>query len=322
MGLTVFASMSASTALAANAPIPRVKPEASNTSQLLSKTDARNFRRGMRAADLRQWENVERYVSRIKDPTAKRILYWRLAADDPAVSFKVLTDVNHNQSDWPRMTRIKSKGEIHLFDRPISPNDTIAWFMGKEPVSGEGRAAMAQAYYKLGQTGIADKWLHSAWRESRLSRDRQKRLFSRYKDRLSPGDHAARADHLIWLGKRYYGSAGGLLSLMTRSDKNLMDARMRVGANRSGMDRAIRRIPETSQDDTGLLFERARWRRTRKSETYALPIYLQITTPPNSESGKKRLWREKKIMTYWALKEKRYENAYALTLHHGFQIAG
>lgn len=318
MGLAVFASMWASIASAANAPIPRVKPEAPNTSQLLSMADARNFRRGMRAADIRQWDNVERYVRRIKDPTAIRILNWRLAADDPAVSFKVLTDVIHNQSGWPRMTRIKSKGEIHLFDRPIPANDAIAWFMGTEPVSGEGRAAMAQAHYKLGQTDIADKWLRSAWRESRLSRDRQKRLFSRYKDRLSPGDHAARADHLIWLGKRYYGSAGGLLSLMTTSDKNLMDARMRVGANRSGMDRAIRRIPATSQDDTGLLFERARWRRTRKSEAYALPVYLQITTPPNSETGKKRLWREKKRMTYWALKEKNYENAYTLTLHHGF----
>ena len=75
------------------------------------------------------------------------------------------------------MTRIRAKSEIHLFDNPLSPDETIAWFMGAEPVSGEGRGAMARAYYKRGQMDIGDRWLRSAWRDSRLSRDRQKRLY-------------------------------------------------------------------------------------------------------------------------------------------------
>lgn len=314
-GFTFFVSVS----LMANAaiPTPRIKPEPPNTSKTLNKRDSSVFRQGMRAADNRQWEKVERFVRRLNDPTAKRILKWRIAVDDPSVSFGTLTDVAQNQSNWPRMTRIKSKSEKHLFDRPISPNDTIGWFLGAEPVSGEGRAAMARAYYKTNRPDIADNWLRSAWRDSRLTRDRQKKIFSRYKKRLTPHDHAARADHLIWLGKRHYTSAGGLLSLMNPADKALMDARMRVGANRSGMDAAIKRVPHALQNDTGLLFERARWRRTRKSESYALPIYLQITAPPTTDAGKKRLWREKKLMTFWALKEKRYEDAYKLTLYHG-----
>lgn len=319
IGAAVFAGVFISLAIPANAalPTPRVKPEPPNTSRMLSKHDASNFRQGMRAADNRKWQSVERYVKRINDPTAKRILKWRMAADDPAASFKTLTEVAHSQSDWPRMTRIRSKSEKHLFDRPLPPNDAISWFLGKEPVSGEGRAAMAHAYYKTGRAEIGDQWLRSAWRDSRLTRSRQKKIYSRYKHRLTPNDHAARADHLIWLGKRHYNNVGGLLSLMPPVDRALMDARMRVGANRSGMDSAIKRIPTSRQTDTGLLFERARWRRTRKSEAYALPVYLQIATPPSTATGQKRLWREKKLMTFWALKEKRYSDAYLLTLHHG-----
>ena len=157
-----------------------------------------------------------------------------------------------------------------------------------------------------------------AWRESRLTRDRQRRIYSKHKRRLTQSDHAARADHLIWLGRRHYNSAQGLLSLMSKSDGALMDARMRVGANRSGMDRAINRVPRHLQNDTGLLFERAKWRRRRKTETYALPVYLQINTPPQTEDGKKKLWREKKIMIYWAIKKKKYADAYILSLNHGF----
>lgn len=299
-------------------PQPRIKPEAPNYSAILVGGDPANFRRGMRAVDAKRWDEVDKYIRRLNDPTAKRMLKWQLAVNDPGVSFKTISDVVHNQTEWPRMIGIKAKAESMLFDRPLSPQETIVWFAGQEPVSGEGRASMARAYYKQGNNDLGDKWLRSAWRESRLTRDRQKRLFSKYKNRLTPADHAARADHLIWLGRRYHSSASGLLSLMNKSDRALMDARMRVASNRSGMDAAINAVPASLQADAGLLYERAYWRRKRKSQEYALPIYLEIKIPPVSKRGKQRLWREKKLMTYWALKEKRFMDAYELTLNHGF----
>ena len=88
-------------------------------------------------------------------------------------------------------------------------------------------------------------------------------------------------------------------------------------ANRSGMDKAINAVPQSLKNDAGLLYERAKWRRRRRTELYALPVYLKLTTPPHSEDGKKRVWREKKYMANWALKQKRYEDAYNLTQNHG-----
>ena len=168
----------------------------------------------MRAVDKRKWDDVRKHYRRLKDPTAKRVMKWQQAVNDPEVSFTVLSDVIHNQSYWPRMTAIRSKAETKLFDRPLSADETIEWFKGEDPVSGEGRAALAQAHYKLGNSELGDQWLRLAWRESRLTRDRQRRIFSRYKSKLTEADHAARADHLIWLGRSYHGSASGLLSLM------------------------------------------------------------------------------------------------------------
>ncbi|PHS38071.1 MAG: transglycosylase [Robiginitomaculum sp.] len=316
-GLGLIYLLLMATNSSANIPTPRLKPIVPHTSTLLTKHDANNFRQAIRAADQKKWDNVERYQRRIKDPTAIKILEWRQAVDDPYVSMKLLTKVAQTQSDWPRMTRIRAKAEAHLFDRPLSPQNTINWFQGTAPVSGEGRAALAQAYYKLGENDIADRWLRSAWRDAKLSRDRQRIIYRRYKHRLTPEDHAARADHLIWLGRRYYGSVGGLLSMMNTSDRALMDARMKVGANRRGMDRAIRSVPGTLQYDTGLLFERARWRRIKRTEISALEPLLKITTPARTQNGKDRVWIEKKRMIYWALPKKRYRDAYALTLNHG-----
>ncbi len=301
----------------ANTPTPRLKPEAPNTSSLLSKADASRFRRALRAADKRHWGEVKTLSKRINDPTAKKILLWRMAASDPNVSLDILTTVTQNQSDWPRMIQIRAKAERYLFDHPLPPDAAIRWFMGAEPVSGEGRAVMAIAYAGRGQMDLADRWLKSAWRHSRLSRDRQKTLFKRFKSHLTPEDHAARADHLIWLGRRYYGSAEGLLSLMPTNDRKVMDARIKVGANRKGIDRAIKAVPKSLLTDTGLLYERAVWRRKRVGEKSAIKALLQIKAPPATLDGKKRLWKEKRRMIYWALEKQRFDDAYTLTQHHG-----
>lgn len=306
-----------STVAQANAPSPRLKPDVPHTSALLSKHDANNFRQAMRAADQKRWPDVERYLKRANDPTTRKILEWRLAVDDPYVSFEILSRIVQTQPDWPRMTRIRSKAETRMFENPLSASDTVSWFGSTEPVSGEGRAVLARAYYRLGDTATADRWLRSAWRDAKLTRDRQRTLYKLYKDHLTPEDHAARADHLIWLGRRYYGSAGGLLSMMNTSDRALMDARMKVGANRRGMNSAIKNLPNSVKDDTGLWFERAYWRRKRLGEETALEALLKIDTPARTERGKERVWLEKKRIAYWAISKKRYQDAYDMTLHHG-----
>ncbi|MEE9347546.1 MAG: hypothetical protein V3U82_05075, partial [Robiginitomaculum sp.] len=247
----------------ASIPSPRLKPAAPSSSQLLSKADAKTFRAAMRSASRRNWRDVKRHEAALSDPTAKAVLLWRRAADDASVSFKDLSEVKQSQPDWPRMTRIQAKAEKLMFQKPLSAGETIAWFTGVEPVSGEGRAALARAHYELGNKQSGDEWLRLAWRESKLTRDRQRLLFKRYKGRLSKEDHAARADHLIWLGRSHYSSAEALLPYMSKSDRAMMNARIRVGGNRSGMQTALNALTPAQSRETAILFERALWRRKR-----------------------------------------------------------
>ena len=306
----------------AETPVPRIKPAASNTSQILSQDDAKYLRLGMRSAQRNSWSDVARYHGRIKDPVAKDILAWRMAVRTNNLSLNQMKNLISRQPDWPYMITIRAKAEKMMFDNPLSASETLDWFNAlpapyNEPASGEGRAVLARAYFQRGDDLNGKAWLEKAWRDSRLTRDRQKTLFSQYKNKLTREDHAARADHLIWLGSRYYSSAQALLPHMSTADRKLMDARMRVGANRSGMDNAIKALTPAQTKDTGLLFERARWRRKRKDKTYALPVYLDIQQPASTEKGRDRLWTEQKIMAYWLISEKEYRKAYDVIRPHG-----
>ncbi len=311
-----FTSLSAAPAFA-EIPTPRLKPPAPNASAYLSDKDAKRFRQGVTAAKRGRWAELNQAIRRLDDPIASDTLRWLRAARNPNVRFDRLTKTIQTQSDWPRMISIRAKAEKILFDEPKSARSTIAWFNGKDPVSGEGRAVLARAYYRLGDEANGYKWLQLAWRESKLTRANQQKIFKEYRSKLTKADHAARADHLIWLGRRHHSKAEALLPHMDRANRSLMNARLRVAGNRSGMDAAIKSVPANLRNDPGLLYERAKWRRKKKTKEYALPVYTQIQSAPQTEDGQKALWRERRIMAYWAIEKKKYAEAYKLCLNHG-----
>lgn len=314
--MLAFVLIAASLA-SASIPVPRVKPPAPNASQFLSDKDSARFRLGLRHAKRGQWSNVYSDIKKLDDPVAKDVLRWIRAARDPNVPFKDISYVVQNLSDWPRMTSIQAKAEGIMFDQPLSARKTVDWFAGKQPIAGEGRAALARAHYKLGNKDSGDLWLKSAWRDSKLTRRRQQELFKQYRGKLTKEDHAIRADHLIWQGRGHHSKAEALLPHMDKKNRALMNARIRVASNRSGMDAAIKAVPADLTKDAGLLYERAKWRRRKKTKTYALPVYLDIEKAPVNETGRERVWREKRIMLRWAIEEKKYQEAYTLTTNHG-----
>jgi len=303
-------------------PTPRLKPPAPALSNYLSEADTKRFRKGLRDVKRARWQSLDRDIKKINDPVAQDVLRWLRAARDGNAPMKDLDYVVSNLSDWPRITAIQSKAERRMFDKPLSANKTISFFALRDPVTGEGRAALARAHYKLGNDASGDQWLRLAWRESKLTRDRQKELFGKYRKRLTKEDHAARADHLIWQGRRHYAKANALLQHMNISDRKLMTARLKLAQNGSGMDAALKAVPSSLRKDAGLLYERGKWRRKKRTKEYALPTYLDISVPPKSDDGKEALWREKKIMAYWAIEKKDYPSLYGLVTNHGLTRGG
>ena len=303
-------------------PTPRLKPPAPNASQYLSDSDAKIFREGVEAAKSRRWTTLDRAIVNVNDSIAKDTLRWLRASRNTNVRLNDATYVTQNLSDWPSMVSIRAKTEAKLFDNPISAANAINWFQGEPPVSGEGRMVLARAHYAQGNRESGDLWLKSAWRDSKLTRARQQEVFKDYRNRLTQADHAARADHLIWQGSAHYANAEALIPHMDKANGALTNARIRVAANRSGMDAAIAKVPASLKNDPGLLYERARWRRRKKTKDYALPVYLGMTQPAVNEEGKEKVWNEKRIMIRWAIEEKKYFEAYQLSLNHGLTRGG
>ncbi|MGB6230178.1 MAG: transglycosylase SLT domain-containing protein [Litorimonas sp.] len=305
-----------SASLAAAAPTPRLKPAPPALSQYLSQQDALLLRRGLSAAQDEDWSDLVAAKTALSDPVARDILHWIRSARDPNVPTGWLDYAVRNLQGWPQGVTIAAKAEREMFDDPRPPSETLSWFASREPVSGEGRAALARAHYRLGDAVKGDEWLKKAWRESRLTRDRQRDLFGEYRARLTEADHAARADHLIWLGRSHFAKAEALLPHMSASDRAVMTARMRLSRN-SRVNDAVAGVPADRLDDPAFLFERARWRRLRRSNDYALPTQLEVNSPVSDTRGQSRIWTERRLMAFWLIAEKNWPDAYRMTQHIG-----
>jgi len=335
IGSAAFIALMAPAISQAQVPSPRLKPAAAQAttypnfrtrpssshsqSKYLSASDFKAFKKGLTAARKRQWSTVDKAHAQISDPIARDVLTWARVERDRKAPFASKTYVAQQLSDWPQRTKIMARAEAELFDKPLGAQQTLDWFMGQEPVSGEGRAALARAHYALGNDASGDLWLKLAWRDSRLTRSRQQKLFSQFKAKLSPADHYARADHLIWQGRSYYSSALALVPYMARDHRALINARVKVASNGSGMNSAIKAVSANMKTDPGLMYERARWRTKRQSKRQGLEYFAQMKSAPTSGAGKKTVWKAKKNLVYWAIKEGRYNDAYKLCIHHGME---
>ena len=185
-------------------PLPNLKAAPKNTSFIISDSQSTYLRKGIRAAKKGNWTVLNNSIENLDDAASRDLLYWARAIKSPNVSFKDINYVLEALHNWPRAITIQAKAERILFDDPLKHIEVLSWFESKIPVSGEGRAVLARAYYNIGDTKKGDYWLRKAWNESKLTGYRQKELYFEFKDKLTENDHYLRADHLLWQGKFHY----------------------------------------------------------------------------------------------------------------------
>ena len=303
-------------------PTPRLKPANELASQRLLQPDQyKLFKQGIDAGQAGRWAEQIQAQNQLTDVLAKNVLAWQRAAYDPNAPWSTLDHVVQNLEDWPRETRVRAQAEDELYGTRLPSDRVIAWFGSDEPVSGEGRIALARAYFARGDEANGLKWLRKGWREAKLTRDIQRDVFREFGSKLTPDDHFARADHLIWQGRRHFDKVQGLLPLVGKGKRALLEARMALIKRQANVTAKINAVPADLRDAPELHFERARWRRKKLSRATAngkaLEAMLEIDSTIASEEARGQVWREKQILAYWLIGEGRHAEAYALTHHHG-----
>ncbi len=309
------ARLPAGAAELAVAMVPVQKPVPPPRSTVLTDSEISLFERALKAADRRQWSTALKTASQIDSPVPEKIIRWRYYQDDGArIAYgDIIPFVNENP-DWPRLVKLLERAEKDLPD-DIGNQQAIALFAGQEPITGEGKVRLGEAYIATGETQFGQYWIRDAWIKNTLSSKLEKNILANHGSLLSQDDHAARLDRLLWYGRT--SAARRVLPHLSKNDKAIADARLSLMAGAS-LDSTLSKLPEQLRSHPALIYQQVNRHRRAERNVAAIDALAQVPNSDDIVLRPAKWWTEREIMARRSIKERRYGDAYNIVSRHGF----
>ena len=316
LALSIFVASPAATQMA---PVPDDDDGARRVrahSQSLSASDQSLLERAFDAAGRKQWDVARDIASRMTNAAARDLVLWRaFTTKDNGGAYADMDRFLASHRDWPNRRALQARAEESMPAAAMQPDQVIAWFQGRDPVSGEGMIKLGDAYLRKNQDSSAKTWIRKGWIEGNFSLERMGSISSGYRALLNNDDHAARASRLVWDGE--FSQANAMTNWIGADVGALISARIKLRQAARDADAAYNRVPSHLENDAGLLFDRARWLRKRDRDAEARPLLIRAAQsqdgqPPAVEDW----WTERQYQTREALDAGNPQQAYQIVSGH------
>jgi soluble lytic murein transglycosylase len=135
----------------------------------------------------------------ISDPVAKKLAEWIiLRSDDNGVSVERYRAFISANPSWPSQTFLRRRIEAALWDDHRDDATVWAWFENESPLSAKGKFSLARVMIGRGDRANAERLVRDAWRNDSMSEDTESTALDLFGALLTPGDHKARMDLLLY----------------------------------------------------------------------------------------------------------------------------
>ena len=300
----------------AAAPALPSAPQPYRPSAPVATSDSQRMVQAMEAARRRDVAGARSAMSAISDPAARKVALWALVdVNGETLGFAEVDRARRELADFPRGARRHELAEKLLETSGQSPQQVIAWFGGKDPVTAEGAMALASAFRASGQPQLASNLIRNFWRNKVFEAPAQRTMLARFGDVLSQDDHIRRADILL------YGSHGpatrDMVALLPADQRAVAEARMALRNNSGSAIQLASAVPAHLSKNPGLAFERAGYYR-RKGLT--VMARNQLADGPHEalhDEAADRIWDVRYPLILDALKTRDYRGAYAAAANSG-----
>ncbi len=165
---------------------------------------------------------------------------------------------------WPGEMALRRQAERALDVRSWSPGVAASYFRRFAPLTGTGMARNAQALASIGLMSDANLAARAAWTQGTLPASDEAMILAQFSAALTPADHDARMDALLWAGA--IPAAQRQIALVSPARLAVFEARL---AFRSKAPDAAARAAADAEPpyagDAGYVADRATWLRTSGS---------------------------------------------------------
>ena len=188
---------------------------------------------------------------------AAAIAEWKQLRQTDSLSFDTYSRFLLAHPGWPGEDAMRRNAERAMDNGGWSPGVAASYFRRFPPLTGTGQLRFAEALAAINARDDANAAARAAWRQGTLPASDETRLLGSFSGALTPDDHDARMDALLWAGAT--GSAQRQLSLVSAAKRDMFAARLAYRTR--APDAAL--LASTTQDrfsnDAGYIADRANW---------------------------------------------------------------
>tara|TARA_B100000700_G_scaffold253923_1_gene285965 strand:- start:374 stop:2590 length:2217 start_codon:yes stop_codon:yes gene_type:complete len=284
-------------------------------SEILSKRDFKIAKDAFDAIDKKKWKTALKISQKSRDKTLYNLinyLYLKKSSNG-ATFYDYLTFISNN-SDYPRINRLRYLAEHKINLNSHSPKSIIKWFSNKEPLSDYGKIKLGEVYIIQGNVSEGTKLIKEGWIKAKLSKNDLRYLRKKYKKIITVQDNIKRADWHAWEGKHW--DVQRMLRYLPKEETLLYRARQLLMSRSYGVDTAISKVPSKYKKDIGLQYDRLKWRRKRGRVDSSLEILFSLPKDSVKLIRPDLFWKERAILTRSLIYKKKYAKAYKISSNH------
>lgn len=286
---------------------------------LLGAADNKTYKAAFKAADKLDWTRAFALAAKTSEPLPAKVIEW-LFIQEPrgGASFDRISAFIDANPDWPHMRQLLDLAEVALADNGPAAV-ALDWFARHPPVNGEGHFKLAQALVASGDSAAAADHMRQAWREGNFTAARERVFLGRFGTLLTPEDHIARLDRMLWNGS--WGASRRAVRRVGPDWAALGRARIALMVRAWNVDQAIARVPDYLRGHPGLVYERIRWRRRKGKHDSAAELLATAGRQTSALARPDKWWYERRRQARRVLGEGRVTEAYELASRHGMANA-
>ncbi|NKK82556.1 lytic transglycosylase domain-containing protein [Rhizobium leguminosarum] len=250
----------------------------------------------------------------MRDGTLDRhILTWAIAVSGlkGVPSFEIASAAQELKS-WPGLSRLRAYSERAIYDENPAPSAVLAAFGDTAPETMQGAVILGRALVASGGQAQAAKYIRKVWRGEALDKATEDKILIEFSALLTPADHKARMDYLMYRGRvaqaKRFGDMGQAQSLYT--------AWAAVDAKAGNAGALLNAVDAKWRGDAGLLFARIEY--LRKQDKYAEAAVLLAQMPPERSElvNSGEWWNEQRIISRGLVDQGQFKPAYRIVANY------
>ncbi len=231
----------------------------------LSPGQERLYKEALKAADKERFAKALSMARQGSNRLLSDLVRWKvMLSGRSGMKFQDLALFLKSHGHWPGERTIRKRAEEAIEKENITGQKALDYFKRFPPVTIKGIVRYGALLKRAGDIKSATNLGRNSWVSQSLDVADEKKLLGAFKDVLRPEDHDKRLDRLLW--DKHFTEAKRMLSRVSKGRQAVAVARMSLSRKEKKALSHVAAVPASLKQDSGLLYEIARWYRREKKD--------------------------------------------------------